>query len=220
MSISCSVLAVDSNQSTRSLLISTENENILFDAGEGIQRLCVEHKVKLSKLAKVFFTSITPDLVGGLPGLCLSTAESGRSSLDVYGPPKLRNFWDSCRTFCERSSMVLNIAEKTTSPIACRQLEVHAFPLGDTRNFYICETEELPGKFNLQKAMKLNIPKGPLYSKLKAGHSVTLEDGTVVHPVQVLEQSETPQLLAVICDLHLSPECERQAMYLNDCWKR
>ena len=50
------------------LYISTENENILFDVGEGTQRLCVEHRMRLSKLSKIFLTRVNPNTIGGIPG--------------------------------------------------------------------------------------------------------------------------------------------------------
>jgi ribonuclease BN (tRNA processing enzyme) len=41
---------------------------ILFDAGEGVQRMCVEHKVRLSKTDKICFTQISAHTVAGAPG--------------------------------------------------------------------------------------------------------------------------------------------------------
>jgi ribonuclease Z len=51
---------------------------------------------------------------------------------------------------------------------------------------YSCITPEIPGKFDTSKATTLNIPKGPLYGKLKNGFEVVLEDGTRISPSQVL----------------------------------
>ena len=38
---------------------------------------------------------------------------------------------------------------------------------------YLFTTPPIPGKFNIKRALELGIPKGPLYSKLKNGHTVT-----------------------------------------------
>lgn len=51
---------------------------------------------------------------------------------------------------------------------------------------YSCITPTIPGKFDIQKAIALNIPKGPLYGKLKNGLSIVLEDGRNIFPNQVL----------------------------------
>src|SRR5262249_1296707 len=39
---------------------------------------------------------------------------------------------------------------------------------------------------NLERAKALGIPAGPLYSRLQSGQPVTLEDGRVIHPSEVL----------------------------------
>lgn len=44
------------------------------------------------------------------------------------------------------------------------------------------------GRFKIEEAIKLGIPKGPLFAKLAKGGQVTLEDGTTVTPDQVLEK--------------------------------
>ena len=41
---------------------------VFFDIGEGIQRLCIEQKVKLGKLDQVCVTNILPSGTNGLPG--------------------------------------------------------------------------------------------------------------------------------------------------------
>ena len=58
------------------LVVSTENYRFLFDAGEGLQRLCVEHKVKLGRVAAVFITNVNNRTTGGLPGRSLPLVET------------------------------------------------------------------------------------------------------------------------------------------------
>jgi ribonuclease Z len=45
---------------------------------------------------------------------------------------------------------------------------------------------ERPGRLDRQKAAALGVPEGPLLGRLKAGESVTLPDGRVVHASEVL----------------------------------
>jgi ribonuclease Z len=40
----------------------------LFNAGEGLQRFCMEHKMRLVKLDGLFFTEACARTLGGLPG--------------------------------------------------------------------------------------------------------------------------------------------------------
>lgn len=41
----------------------------LFNAGEGFQRYCVEHKIKLARMSGVLATRISTEAIGGLPGV-------------------------------------------------------------------------------------------------------------------------------------------------------
>lgn len=40
----------------------------LFNIGEGTQRLCMEHKIRLAKAEHAFFTRLSTDTLGGVPG--------------------------------------------------------------------------------------------------------------------------------------------------------
>lgn len=44
------------------------------------------------------------------------------------------------------------------------------------------------GRFKVEEAFKLGVPKGPLFAKLTKGQTIVLEDGTTVTPDQVLEK--------------------------------
>jgi ribonuclease Z len=60
---------VDLTSSPPSLfLFSSFIPRFLFDAGEGVQRLCIEHRVRLSKMEGVFLTWLSQETVAGLPG--------------------------------------------------------------------------------------------------------------------------------------------------------
>ncbi|CCD22474.1 tRNase Z NDAI_0A03170 [Naumovozyma dairenensis CBS 421] len=44
------------------------------------------------------------------------------------------------------------------------------------------------GKFKVEEAIKLGVPKGPLFAKLTKGETISLENGTIVTADQVLEK--------------------------------
>lgn len=66
--VTLQVLSVQNDVHSASLVVITENDRIVIDAGEGCQRLLVEHKVRLGKLSNVLLTSSNPTSIGGLPG--------------------------------------------------------------------------------------------------------------------------------------------------------
>ena len=69
-------LGTDTGDSVPGALLFFDRRRLLFNSGEGLQRYAIEHGLKLAKLSDVLLTRLTPDASGGLPGLCLSTAEA------------------------------------------------------------------------------------------------------------------------------------------------
>ncbi len=69
MSFYLQVLSSEGIDSSACIAVFTESHRFLFNCGEGIQRLCVEHKVRLSKIRAVMFSDFSPQNVFGLPGL-------------------------------------------------------------------------------------------------------------------------------------------------------
>ena len=91
------ILGAHSADASPSIYFICENQRYLINAGEGCQRLCMEHRVRLSKLDQVFLTRITADTVGGLPGLLLTMADQGRSAVKIYGPDGTEQFLAATR---------------------------------------------------------------------------------------------------------------------------
>ena len=65
------LLGTDTADSTPSVLLFFDRARYLFNAGEGTQRLCTEHGIRMTKIQNVFLTRLSPDAVGGLPGKLL-----------------------------------------------------------------------------------------------------------------------------------------------------
>ncbi|CAI4045339.1 tRNase Z SKDI_11G2870 [Saccharomyces kudriavzevii IFO 1802] len=74
------------------------------------------------------------------------------------------------------------------------------------------------GKFKLEEAVKLGVPRGPLFAKLTKGQKITLDNGTVVTPEQVLERERhfaKVLVLDIPDDAYLSAFVEKFKEY--DC---
>ncbi|MBN2804342.1 MAG: hypothetical protein JXR91_14700, partial [Deltaproteobacteria bacterium] len=65
--------------------------------------------------------------------------------------------------------------------------------------------DERPGKFDLEKAEELNIPRGPLYGELQSGHPITLKDGRGITPDDVLGEPRRGRLVTYATD---TMECD------------
>lgn len=98
---------------------------------------------------------------------------------------------------------------------------VHSIPLlssapdtTQTASIYVCyviETKVLPGKFDVVKAKALGVPKGPMFGSLQRGMTVTLMDGRIISPTDVLGPSEPARYAAVICNL-MANACDVNGM--------
>ena len=200
------------------VVIATENNRYLFEVGEGTQRLAVEHKVRIGKINGIFLTSFQPHSVGGLPGMLLTLDDAGIGNIKVYGPSKALQYLQSTKYFMrqlgqfhfylledqQHSNPVFKTADITIFPIPLPPpSSTHAVLPSDCEQLsYVCETPKIPGKFFVEKAEALGIPKGPLFGRLKSGHSITLTNGTVVTPEQVLDEPILPKYIAIICRIN------------------
>ena len=59
------VLSIDASDSSPCIVIGTATQRFLFESGEGTQRLCLEHKVRLARLHSIFITQICPSRITG-----------------------------------------------------------------------------------------------------------------------------------------------------------
>jgi ribonuclease Z len=78
------------------------NDRYLFNVGEGLQRFMMEHKVKMSKICSVFFTTLDTDTVGGFPGMLLTLSDIGTKELSIIGPKNTTSYLYSLRHFIKR----------------------------------------------------------------------------------------------------------------------
>ncbi|KAJ0405537.1 hypothetical protein ATCC90586_003382 [Pythium insidiosum] len=178
MVVAVQVLSVSSVEMAPSLMVSTEAQRLLFNVGDGTQRMCMEHHVRLAKLRHVFLTELCPDTVGGLPGMVLTVSDTGKDALQVHGPSGTKQYLHATRHFLNRPGFRLDAVDHT-HPVKCYaddEVLVHAVPLrartGLKRKLddttaasprceahdvvsYVVETPEQRGKFLVDKALAL-----------------------------------------------------------------
>nr|CCA16756.1 PREDICTED: similar to AGAP009743PA putative [Albugo laibachii Nc14] len=239
MVVQIHVLSTESMELSPTLVVSTDKERFMFNVGDGIQRMCMEHRIRLSKLRHIFLTQLTVKEVGGLPGMILTISDTcEKESLNIYGPPMTQKYLHATRHFLSRPDMSLKATEigsdKPTaeaSQIIYRgeQLVVHAIPIrckikrkhceisdaspsdelgqGSVRQAssvaisYVIETPPQRGKFLVDRAIALGVPKGKMFGHLHQGKSVELSDGKIVHPRDCV----SPSLPGAICLLISCP---------------
>jgi ribonuclease Z len=171
-------------------LLRRGGDRILFDCGEGTQRQLLRSSVGLVELPEVFVSHFHADHYLGLPGMLKTFALRGREApLTVYGPPGLVDLFSVLRRVFGKLSYPLELVEIRAGETLDRddhEIVVFDVEHGVSANGYALVEYARPGRFDVESATALGVPKGPLYGRLQAGDAVVLEDGRTVAPEQVL----------------------------------
>jgi len=171
-------------------LIRRAGERILVDCGEGTQRQLLRSGIGLVELPEVFLTHYHADHYLGLPGMLKTFALRGRElPLTVYGPPGLLDLFGALQRIFGKLTYKLDLIEMRPGDTLDRGeylLVVFNVNHGMSSNGYALVERPRPGRFDIAAAMRLGIPKGPLFGVLQRGERVTLPDGRTVAPDEVL----------------------------------
>jgi ribonuclease Z len=135
---------------------------------------------------------------------------AGREApLDVYGPPPAERLLDVMLfTGTERLAFDVRIHEVTPGREVrrdgCRMVAFETDHRTPSVGWTLVE-DERPGVFHPEKARALGIPMGRLWGALQHGASVTLPDGRVVAPAEVLEPPRRGRQVVVTGDTRPCP---------------
>jgi ribonuclease Z len=172
--------------------IKRKNELILFDCGEGAQRQMIRTKAGFHKKTKVFITHMHGDHVLGLPGLLQTMALLDRKEeLKIYGPVGIEAFMNAIEETVQFArTFPISIKEITDGGTVCEEKEytiqaAKANHVVDAVAYALVEKPRL-GRFNQEKARKLGVPEGPLWSRLQHGENVKLPNNKIIKPEAVL----------------------------------
>ena len=179
-------------RSLPSVVVQCPRDQWMFDCGENVQRQMMQAKVSFHRKMKVFITHLHGDHVLGLPGLLQTMALMDRKEpVQVYGPRGLKDF-----LVCTKETLNFGL----TFPVEIREIlsegtvfeseEVIVFSKRSNHtveSYCFAFVEKLrPGKFYPKEALALGVAAGELWSKLQGGESITLADGKVVKPSDVM----------------------------------
>ncbi|KAL6768056.1 hypothetical protein ACKKBF_B37600 [Auxenochlorella protothecoides x Auxenochlorella symbiontica] len=111
-------VGADAPSSSPSVLLFFDRQRYLFNMGEGFQRYCVEHRIKLARMSALLLTRVSAATAGGLPGSLLTMADSsaggllaGQASMALHGPPGLSALVNAYRTFVNLKDVGLGMQE-------------------------------------------------------------------------------------------------------------
>jgi len=187
-----------------------QNELILFDCGEDVQRRIIEAGLKFNKPMKILISHFHGDHIIGLPGLLFRFGLIERDApLTIYGPRNLflylylhkkilglkANYPFKIIEIDQESNKILEYdGLDSESPINEENIENNMIFDGKRYSLKYTTVEhsilsfaysfiEKPrsGKFNPERALELEIPEGKLWKRMQDGQSITHE-GKFIDP--------------------------------------
>ena len=171
-------------------LVRRGGERLLFDCSEGTQRQLLRSDVGLVDLEEIFLTHYHADHYLGLPGMLKTFALRGRDvPLAIYGPRGLGELMGTLRSVFGRLTYPVSTVELSPGDRLERDgyaIEAFAVDHGVTALGYALVEAARPGRFDVDVADRLGVPSGRERGVLQRGESVTLDDGRVVSPADVL----------------------------------
>lgn len=162
------------------MVVQREGKLVLLDSGEGVQRQFAAMGFGLNRETTVLVTHLHGDHVAGLPGLLWTMALAQRTRpLTIVAPAALKDWLAATADILHlgltfrlefvpaRRGRVLRLpafdimAEKASHSIECFA--------------YVIRERTRPGIFHPEKARKLGVPEGRLWSRLQKGRSVSVD---------------------------------------------
>ena len=166
------------------IAVQREGEVVIMDCGEGIQRQILGQGIGLNKDTTILITHLHGDHVTGLLGLLQTMGlAQRRKPLTIVAPSPLLEWLGL-------TSRILHMG----LPFELRFVPAKGGKVLMTRGFtvkgakadhsveafcYVVEEHKRPGVFFPEKAKKLRIPEGKLWSRLQKGRKVKLGDRVI-----------------------------------------
>jgi ribonuclease Z len=203
-----SIPTIDRN--VAGLAVQREGETILFDCGEGNQRQMMRYGVGFG-FREIFFTHYHADHILGVTGLLRTMGLQDRTTpVVLYGPKGAQRVLGAAIALgIERNKFPIEILEiRPGDRLKRDDYDIVAFETdhrADTVGYALVEHMRL-GRFNPERARDLGIPEGPLWGQLHRGMTVTLPDGRIVGPQDLVGAPRAGRVLVYTGDTrpHLS----------------
>lgn len=200
------------NRHLTSVLLRREGDLFLFDCGEGTQVSLRRLNLRWKKISAIFISHTHADHVTGLPGLLMLSSQVDRDDpLYIYGPPRIAEYIETSRRVLDMYINYEIVVREINGPGLVYEGEdfrVRCFALRHTKPCYgyVLEEDGRPGEFHPEKALELGVPRGPLWSRLQHGESVSAADGSPVGPEDVLGRPRSGRKFSFVTDSLAFPQ--------------
>ena len=195
-----------------SVALMRQGDIFLLDCGEGSQIRFRRAGLRFSRLRWLLVSHMHGDHITGLLGLLMSLQMAERTApLEIAGPVGLQDYILTNRRllrtefgyelrFTELTEPFEVVYDGPDFRLEAARLDHRLSTYG-----YALAEKPLPGRFQAEVAAELGVPFGPLCGRLQRGEAVTLDDGRVVLPEQVLGPSRPGRRVAYVTDTRPCP---------------
>ena len=170
------------------LMMRYNGSSVLIDCGEGTQIAVKEKGWSFKPIDVICFTHFHGDHISGLPGLLLTMGNAERTEpLTLVGPKGLERVVNALRVIAPELPFPIEFIEltKAEEELEINGYHIKAFRVNHNVTCYGYSIEiKRAGKFNLEKAQSLNIPKN-YWNRLQKGETIAGGD-TVYTPDMVM----------------------------------
>ena len=164
-----------------SMMARYNGTGILIDCGEGTQIALKEKGWSPKPIDIICVTHYHADHISGLPGMLLTMGNAERTEpLLLIGPKGLTKVVNSLRVIAPELPFAINCLELTEAEqtIAFDGFRIEAYKVNHNVLCYGYNIiVERIGRFDVNRALQLNIPKN-YWNRLQKGEIIETEDGT------------------------------------------
>ncbi|HWA58594.1 MAG TPA: ribonuclease Z, partial [Gemmatimonadales bacterium] len=198
------------DRNVASLALTREGETMLFDCGEGTQRQMMRYGVGFG-FREIFFTHFHSDHLLGVIGLLRTLGllnvfggAERAEGLTLYGPKQARRILShALEVGLERVKFPVEIVElKPGDTIRRPEYDIVTFPTEhrtDSIGYALAEHLRR-GRFDPDRARAMGIPEGPLWGRIHRGENVTLPDGRVIEPRELVGEARIGRKVVISGD--------------------